>query len=186
MNVNRVNNDEQAEKSDCAKFRAELNNFSCKIPESAGEAFALTEKVQKLATDYVMRLDTRDEKIDVYNFVINLLSNLADKSQGGAKILILSSVDYWKITLRQEDVILKISVSNNLASRGRKRRRRSYLMNSDYPVVAYRAKTSDYRVVTYQSEIEKATRSMWISDSSKVSDLTLNKKTESENLYTKK
>ena len=207
MNINRVKNDKQAEKSGCAKFQAELNNFSCKIPESAGEAFSLTEKIQKLVTDYVIRLDTRDEKIDVYNFVINLLSNLADKSQGGAKVLILSSVDYWEIALRQENVIFKNSVSNNTVSRGRKRRewpsisipwrsnpasrgrerrRRNYLMNSDYPVVAYRAKPSDYRVGTYQPETKRATHSMRISDSSKVSDLTLNKKTELENLYTKK
>jgi hypothetical protein len=169
-----------------ARLSAQLKEFSDKVPESAGEAFALTEKIQKLVANYVMRLDEAHEKINVYGAVINFLSNLAIKSQGGAKVLILSSVDYWEIALRQENVILKNSVSNNPASRGRERRRRSYLMNSDYPVVAYRAKTSDYRVVTYQSEIEKATRSMWISESSKVSDLTLNKKTESENLYTKK
>jgi hypothetical protein len=178
------------------RLSAQLKEFSDKIPESAGEAFSLTEKLQKLVAYYVMRLDKRSEKRYVYKSVINLLSDLANKSQGGAKVLILSSVNYWEIALRQENDILKNSVSNSPVSRTRARRRGSYL---DYPVVTYRAKTSDYPdypVVTYQPETAKVTRSMRIGESSKVTDLTsikktsikktLNKKTESENLYTKK
>jgi large subunit ribosomal protein L6 len=94
------------------RLSAQLKEFSDKIPESAGESFALTEKIQRLVTDYVMGLDKKNEKIDVYKSVIDLLLKLADKSQGGAKVLILSSVDYWDATLRREQDNLEKSVSN--------------------------------------------------------------------------